>query len=122
MTGLSSFSSAFGTPGLGLAGLRVAGLGLRSSDRPRIFTVFLLPYARGQVYKARDDRDNIDCRLLIARVFEIAIAIARRCTEVPQGYPVPTSKKKRVYVVTYRHSGEHLSENSVLPRSNVNDL
>jgi hypothetical protein len=94
----------------------------RNSDCPRISTVILLPYARGQVYKARDDRDNIDCRLLIAQVFEIAITIARRCTRLPQGYPVPTSKKKRVYVVTYRHSGEHLSENSVLPRSNVNDL
>jgi hypothetical protein len=29
--------------------------------------------------------------------------------------------KKRVCVVTYRHSGHLLFENSVLPRSNVND-
>jgi hypothetical protein len=32
----------------------------RNSDCPRIFTVFFLPYVRRRVYKARDDRDDVD--------------------------------------------------------------
>jgi hypothetical protein len=39
-----------------------------------------------------------------------------------RGYPLPTSKKKRACVVTYRHSGEQLFKNSVLPRPIINDL
>ena len=39
-----------------------------------------------------------------------------------RGYPASTSKKKRVCVVTYRHSGGELFENSLRPRSNVNNL
>jgi hypothetical protein len=38
------------------------------------------------------------------------------------GYPISTSKKKRVCVVTYRHSGYELLKNSLSPRSNVNNL
>jgi hypothetical protein len=45
-----------------------------------------------------------------------------RATTAPQGYPVPMSKKKRVCVVTYQHSGDKLFENSCPPRSNVNKL
>jgi hypothetical protein len=60
--------------------------------------------------------------LLIGLPFEIAIAIARACSSALQGYPVPTIKKKRVCVVTYRHSGGQLFENSIPPRSNVNNL
>src|SRR6202035_1623506 len=37
----------------------------------------------------------------------------------PQGYPSPTSKKKRACVVTYRHSGEGLFENCFPPHFNV---
>jgi hypothetical protein len=54
--------------------------------------------------------------------FEIATAIARAHPKALQGYPLATSKKKRVCVVTYRHSGDKLFENSYPPRSNVNKL
>jgi len=62
------------------------------------------------------------CRLLIALIFEIATATARLRSKLLQGYPIPTSKKKRVCVVTYRHSGGQLFENSLPPHANVNDL
>jgi hypothetical protein len=39
-----------------------------------------------------------------------------------KGYPCLTSKKKRVYVVTYRHSGGELFEKSPQRRPNVNNL
>ena len=39
-----------------------------------------------------------------------------------QGYPIPTIKKKRACIVTYRHSGERLLENSFPPYSIVNKL
>ena len=39
-----------------------------------------------------------------------------------QGYPLPTIKKKRACVVTYRHSGERLLENGFSPRPFVNEL
>jgi hypothetical protein len=39
-----------------------------------------------------------------------------------QGYPVSTIKKNGARVVTYRHSGDGLFENSFLPRSIVNEL
>jgi hypothetical protein len=54
--------------------------------------------------------------------FEIATAVTRVIPEPLQGYPVPTSKKKRACVVTYRHSGEQLFENSFSPYCNLNAL
>jgi hypothetical protein len=104
---------------------RIAGLFLfrRRIARPisvceilaaRFFSDGILPYVGRRAYEAR--------QLLIALVFEKATATARPGSKNPRGYPVPTSKKKRVCVVTYRHSGHLLFENSVLPRSNVNDL
>jgi hypothetical protein len=39
-----------------------------------------------------------------------------------EGYPSLTSKKKRVCVVTYRHSDSGLFENSLPPRPNLNNL
>jgi|ERR1035438_3293848 hypothetical protein len=54
--------------------------------------------------------------------FEIAIPIVRLCSNVLEGYPVSTSKKKRACVVTYRHSGDRLFENSIPFGSNVNNL
>ena len=39
-----------------------------------------------------------------------------------QGYPLPMSKKKRVRVATYRHSGDLLFENSFPPHSIINEL
>jgi hypothetical protein len=39
-----------------------------------------------------------------------------------EGYPQSTSKKKRVCIVTYRHSDAGLFENSLRPLPNVNDL
>ena len=39
-----------------------------------------------------------------------------------QGYPRPTIKKKRACVVTYRHSGDGLLENSFPPHSIVKKL
>ena len=50
------------------------------------------------------------------------VAIARRNRTMPQGYPVLMSKKKRVCVVTYQHSGSELFENSLRPRRNINNL
>jgi hypothetical protein len=64
-----------------------------------------------------------DIRLAtIGYAFEIAIAAARHRPRVLQGYPVPTIKKKRACLVTYRHSGEGLFENYLPPRSNVTKL
>jgi hypothetical protein len=80
----------------------------------RFFSDGPLPYVARRAYEAR--------QLLIALVFEKATATAQPRSKPYRGYPVPTSKKKRVCVVTYRHSGHLLFENSVLPRSNVNDL
>jgi hypothetical protein len=60
--------------------------------------------------------------LLPGLAFEIAIAIATQSSNARQGYPIPTNKKKRACVVTYRHSGDVLLENSVRPGSNVNNL
>jgi hypothetical protein len=60
--------------------------------------------------------------LLLGLTFEIAIAAAIGRSTLLQGYPVPTSKKKRACVVTYRHSEDRWFENSISPRSNVNDL
>jgi hypothetical protein len=76
---------------------------------------------RGGLNKARDGRDDLS-PVMIGHAFEIATATARRRSTAPQGYPLPTSKKKRACVVTYRHSGEQLFENSFLPRSNINNL
>jgi hypothetical protein len=59
---------------------------------------------------------------MIGHAFEIAIAAARQRRRVLRGYPVPTIKKKRACLVTYRHSGEGLFENYLLPRSNVTNL
>jgi hypothetical protein len=39
-----------------------------------------------------------------------------------EGYPSSMSKKKRVCVVTYRHSDSGLFENSLPPRPNLNNL
>jgi hypothetical protein len=64
------------------------------------------PYASERTYAAADRNDNIDYQLLIARSFEIAIATAPHSSTLMQGYPVPTSKKKRACVATYRHSGD----------------
>ena len=52
----------------------------------------------------------------------IASAAAAEPSRALRGYPVPTSKKKRACVVTYRHSGDRLFENSFPPQTNVNDL
>jgi hypothetical protein len=54
--------------------------------------------------------------------FEKAIAIERAHCTAPWGYPVPTIKKNGACVVTYRHSGELLFENSFSPRSIVNEI
>jgi len=59
---------------------------------------------------------------LIGLAFEIATAIARAHPNALQGYPLPTSKEKRVCVVTYQHSGEELFENSSPPYPYVNNL
>jgi hypothetical protein len=56
------------------------------------------------------------------QAFEIAIAAAPLCSKALKGYPVSTSKKKRACVVTYRHSGDRLFENSIPFGSNVNNL
>lgn len=41
-------------------GLCTAGLGFLKLRLPRIFTEIFLPYVRRRVYKARDDRDDVD--------------------------------------------------------------
>jgi hypothetical protein len=56
------------------------------------------------------------------RAFETAIANAQPRSAVSQGYPLPTNKKNRVCVATYRHSGEQLLENSFPPHSNLAGL
>jgi hypothetical protein len=86
-------------------------------------TNFLRPYfywryVGRRAYEFHDCHDDVDA----GRGFEIATAAARACSTAMQGYPVPTIKKKRVCVVTYRHSGGQLFENSFPPRSNVNNL
>jgi hypothetical protein len=60
--------------------------------------------------------------LLRGLTFEIAIAAATRRATRLKGYPIPMSKKKRACVVTYRHSEDRWFENSIPPRSKVNDL
>jgi hypothetical protein len=60
--------------------------------------------------------------LMIGHAFEIATLTSRRRSALPQGYPIPTIKKKRVCVATYQHSGGLLFENRISPRSNVTDL
>jgi hypothetical protein len=59
---------------------------------------------------------------MIGLDFEIATASAASRSSVLRGYPVPTIKKKRACVVTYRHSGEELFENCSSPYSTVTDL
>jgi hypothetical protein len=61
-------------------------------------------------------------RCYARHAFEIATATAPLGSKAPKGYPVPTSKKKRVCVVTYRHSGDLLFENTIPLGSNVNNL
>jgi hypothetical protein len=71
---------------------------------------------------ANDGLRRYGCWVLIGRAFEIAIAIAWQHSAALQGYPLSMSKKKRACVVTYRHSGEVLFENSVPPHAKVNIL
>ena len=54
-------------------------------------------------------------------IFE-KVAAAIGCAATFQGYPRATSKKKRVCVVTYRHSDNGLFENSLPPPSNMTNL
>jgi hypothetical protein len=75
-----------------------------------------------RAYEFCGRRNDIECRLLIGLAFEIAIATTHVHSAALQGYPIPTIKKKRACVVTYRHSGGQLFENSFPPRSNVNNL
>jgi hypothetical protein len=59
---------------------------------------------------------------MLGHVFQIATAMAPARGKPAQGYPIPTIKKKRARVVTYRHSGERLLENGFPPRPFVNKL
>jgi hypothetical protein len=52
---------------------------------------------------------------MLGHTLQKAIAAARAFRKTLQGYPIPTIKKKRACVVTYRHSGERLLENSAPP-------
>jgi hypothetical protein len=65
---------------------------------------------RDGLTKALDGRDDL-LSVMIGHAFEIATATARRRRTALQGYPLPTSKKKRACVVTYQHSGDWLFEN-----------
>ena len=56
------------------------------------------------------------------RLLKLQSRLCGAFSNVLQGYPVSTSKKKRVCVVTYRHSGDWLFENSIPLSSNVNNL
>ncbi len=53
---------------------------------------------------------------------QTATTIGRARRETFQVYPLPTIKKKRACVITYRHSGDRLLKNSFPPHSIVNKL
>ena len=91
---------------------------VRNSQR----SVFLLTPFRSADGECRWWVRRYGHRPLTGHAFEIAIATASPHSTTPRGYPVSMSKKKRACVVTYRHSGERLFENSVLPHTNVNIL
>jgi hypothetical protein len=97
-----------------LAAILVRTLQWRNFSHP----YFYWHYVGKRAYESHDHHDDIDA----GYAFEIATAAVRACSIVLQGYPIPTIKKKRVCVVTYRHSGVPLFENSFPPRSNVNNL
>jgi hypothetical protein len=84
--------------------------------------IILLAYVGRRTYEVHDGRGENDAAGLIAHASEIATAVARAHRQARQGYPVPTSKKKRARIVTYRHSGEVLFENSLSPYFNFNNL
>jgi hypothetical protein len=84
--------------------------------------IILLAYVRRRTYEVHDGRDENDVAGLIVQASEIATPVARAHREAREGYPVPTSKKKRACIVTYRHSGEVLFENSLSPYFNFNNL
>ena len=77
--------------------------------------IILLAYVRRRTYEVHAGRDENDAGGLIARVLEIATPVARAHRQARQGYPVPTSKKKRACIATYQHSGEVLFEKSLSP-------
>jgi hypothetical protein len=70
--------------------------------------------------KAPAGRSDPEGRMT-GHAFERAIAAKRRASKAFQGYPVPTNKKNRACIATYRHSGERLLENSFPPHLNVNN-
>jgi hypothetical protein len=71
--------------------------------------------------RRREACDEID-RCYARHAFQIATATRSLCSNVLKGYPVSMSKKKRVCVVTYRHSGDQRFENTFPRDPKVNNL
>jgi hypothetical protein len=65
---------------------------------------------------------QLDATPMLGHTLQKAIVAARAFRKTLQGYPIPTIKKKRACVVTYRHSGARLLENSSPPHRIVNEL
>jgi hypothetical protein len=94
----------------------------RNGRRKPLRAIILLAYVRRRTYEVQDGRDENDAAGLITQASQITTPVARVHREAREGYPVPTSKKKRACIVTYRHSGEVLFENSLSPYFNFNNL
>jgi hypothetical protein len=111
----------------GSAGLFLfAGALFRGSQRAKFLRVSIFTVCNSArmkqagLMKVPADRSDLEGGMT-GHAFERAIAAKRRTSKAFQGYPIPTNKKNRACIATYRHSGERLLENSFPPHLNVNN-
>ncbi len=96
--------------GLFLFGLHRTAVGRRRNAGA---SVILLALCGSRSYELRQRASCVDAKPMLGHALQIATATARARRKTFQGYPLPTIKKKRACLVTYRHSGDSLLENVI---------